>query len=152
MTDVQSDSSRREAPMRDDEAIAALNDHAVNAAQRACAALGGKLHSGNLDAFLSNRACLRLPTELRFDGLELDPHQFANPAFVTENGERRCILHVRPLYKDRPDTHATIVAYMAAAINYGAAASAELCETFGAILLGIDAEEFYTEICRIADA
>ena len=40
---------------------------------------------------------------------------------------------------------------MAAASNYGAAASAELCETYGATLLGMETVDFYTEVCRIAD-
>ena len=137
--------------MHDDEAVAALSRHAAEAAQRARAALGGNLDAANLDAFLSARTGLRLPTELSFDGLGLDPHQFATPAFVTENGERRCILHIRPQYEDLPDTHAYIVAYMASAINYGAAASAELCETYGATLLGMETVDFYTEVCRIAD-
>ena len=138
--------------MGDDEAVAALSLHAVEAAQRARTALGGKLDAANLDEFLSSRTCLRLPTELRFDGLGLDPHQFATPAFVTENGERRCILHIRPHYENLSDSHAYIVAYMAAAINYGAAASAELCETYGATLLGIGVEDFFTAICSIADS
>ena len=137
--------------MGDDEAVAALGHHAAEAAQRARAALGGSLDAANLDAFLSDRTGLRLPTELSFDGLGLDPHQFAAPAFVTQNGERRCILHIRPQYEDLPDTHAYIVAYMVAAINYGAAASAELCETYGAALLGMETAEFYAEVCRIAD-
>ncbi len=149
---MQGDSVRREGPMHDDEAAAALSRHAVEAAQRARTALGGKLDAANLDAFLSNRTCLRLPTELRFDGIGLDPHQFAAPAFLTENGERRCILHIRPQYENLPDARAYIVAYMAAAINYGAAASAELCETYGATLLDIGVEDFYAEVCRIADA
>ena len=138
--------------MQDDEAIAALNHHAAEAAQRARAALGGKLDAANLDAFLSDRTFLRVPTELRFDGLGLAPHQFATPAFISENGERQCILHIRPHYENLPDTHAYIVAYMAAAINYGAAASAELCETYGATLLGVGVEDFYAAVCRIADA
>ncbi len=148
MTEMQGES----APMQDDEAIAALSDHAAEAAQRARTALGGNLVAANLDAFLRDRACLRVPTELRFDGLGLDPHQFAHPAFLTENGERLCVLHIRPEYENLPDTHAYIVAYMAAAINYGAAASAELCETFGAALMGMATADFYAEVCRIADA
>lgn len=149
---MRSDSVRREGAMNDDEAVAALSHHAAEAAVRARAALGANLDAENLGTFLSERILLRLPTELRFDGLGLDPHQFAHPVFVTENGERRCILHICSQYKDLPDTHAYIVAYMAAAINYGAAASAELCETYGATLMGISVEDFYAAICRIADA
>ncbi len=148
MTEMQGES----APMQDDEAVAALSNHAAEAAQRAREALGANLDAANLDAFLSDRACLRLPTELRFDGLGLDPHQFAHPAFLTENGERRCVLHIRPEYENLPDTHACIVAYMAAAINYGGAASPELCEAYGAALMGMDTVDFYAEVCRIADA
>ena len=148
---MSSDSAHSERPMSDNEAVAALNQHAIEAAERTLAALGGKLDGEKLETFLSNRTCLRLPTELCFDGLGLDAHQFANPDFLTENGVRRCLLHIRSQYEVLPDTHAYIVAYMTAAINYGAAASEGLCEQYGAILMGMTVDDFYAAICRIAD-
>jgi len=43
------------------------------------------------------------------------------------------------------------VAYMAAVINYGDAATPELAELHGSLLTGLSPEEFYLKVSAIAD-
>jgi len=127
---------------------AALFEHARFAAERARARLGSPLNPANLQAFLTDPQCLRYHTRLAFDRTGLEPHQFAQP----ELQGNECCLHVDPHLKDKPDMLCLAVAYMAAVINYGDAATPELAEMLGSLLTGIEQEEFYEKMCAIADS
>jgi hypothetical protein len=126
---------------------AALFEHARFSAERARTRLGGPLNETNLPAFLIDPQCLRYATRITFDRAGLEPHQFAQP----ELQGKECCLHVDPCLQDRPDLLYQAVAYMAAVINYGDAATAELAERYGALLTGLTQEQFYSKISEIAD-
>jgi hypothetical protein len=126
---------------------AALFEHARFAAERARARLGSPLNQANLQAFLTDPQCLRYATRLAFDRIGLAPHQFAQP----ELQGNACCLHVDPLLKDKPDMLYLAVAYMAAVINYGDAATPDLAELHGSLLTGLSQEEFYLKVSVIAD-
>lgn len=125
--------------------------HADATADRIVAALGGPLTPHNLKALLDAGDYLRYPTSVTFDRSPLEAHQFAEPVFAGEGAERRCTLYVDPFYHDHPDCLPHIVAYMAAAILYGGAADAALCEHLGAMLVQQTEDQFYSQICAIAD-
>ena len=129
-----------------------LHTHANMAAQRALGKLGGPLVAANLDSFLSDSDCIRYPTEVIFDETGLDAHQFAEPFFEDVGEERRCRLHVHPRFAKHPEALLYFVAYMAAVINYGKVVSTQLCEEFGAALVGMEREAFYQKICALYDA
>lgn len=148
---MQDDSVNAKGAMGDEELVSVLHDHVENSARKASDKLGGPLCTDNLDVFLNDPSCIRIPTELIFDGYGMEMHQFASPEFVTIDGERRCILHVQPRYTIQPESIPYMVAYMAVAINYGTAATAALCETYGAIVMQLSEDAFYDAICRVAD-
>ena len=125
--------------------------HADAAAERVLERLGGPLDTDNLEQFLRDEACLRYPTSLRFDSTPLDTHQFAEPVFEVEGRERHCCLYMHPRYQAHPDAIPYLVAYMAAAITYGDAADADLCEHLGAMLVKESRDDFYRRICALAD-
>jgi hypothetical protein len=129
----------------------ALMRHAVGAASRSVAKLGGPLSCENIGRFLFDQDCLKYNTEIFYDASELEPHQFAQPVIEGGPARRTCALYVHPWFAARPEYLPLIVAYMAGAINYGSAASPELCEVYGAALLGMTREEFYGCVCRMAD-
>ena len=126
---------------------AALFEHARFAAERARTRLGGPLNEMNLSVFLIDPQCLRYVTRLAFDRIGLAPNQFAQP----ELQGNVCCLHVDPLLKDKPDMLYLAVAYMAAVINYGDAATSELAERYGSLLTGLSQEDFYLKISALAD-
>ena len=125
-------------------------DHAQLAAQRAKAKLGGSVNRNTLDRFLRDPDCMRYPVEIVFDASPLEDHQFAEPAIVVEEGKPFCRLHVHPRFAGRNDALPHFVSYMAAVINYGAVATPELCESYGAALVGEDRETFYQKVCAFA--
>lgn len=141
-----------EAPIPSvDEVAKLLWAHADATAERVLEQLGGTLCLENLDLFLESETCLRYPAALRFDAGPLDPHQFAEPVFHEVAGERRCCIHVHPRYEAHPNAVPYLVAYVAAVINYGDAADADLCEHLGAMLVGDTRDAYYQRICRLAD-
>ena len=121
--------------------------HAQEAASRATVKLGGPLTTQNLEAFLADNDCVKYPTLIVFDESPLEPHQFAQP--IVENGE--CLLHIHPHYASRPECVTTIAAYMAGAINYGAAVTLDVCEAYGAGVTCLSRDEFYRTVCQVAD-
>ena len=120
----------------------ALTRHAEAAVARTKARLGGPLTASNLTAFLEDRACLRFETRLVFTNDGLEPHQFAQPFFEGGPGSYVCRLHVRPRFAGRTGVLHYLVAYMAAAIDYGDVADADLCEMVGAALVGLSREDY----------
>lgn len=141
-----------ERAMDPQEAEQALHAHALEGAERVRRNLGGALCSQNLPEFLEADGCLRCPTELCFDEYDFEAHQFAEPEFITISGQQKCILHLRAKYETRAEDHPYLVAYMAACINYRDAATAALCEEYGAALLGLEVQTFYEKVCAIVDA
>lgn len=61
------------------------------------------------------------------------------------------MLHVHPRYESYPEAIPSLAAYMAATVMYGDVADAALCEHLGAMLVQQEREQFYEEICRLAD-
>ena len=125
----------------------ALARHACFAADRARSRLGGPLSADNLSEALRDDVCFRYPVEIGFDETGLEPQQFADARFSGPDGQRVCKLHVRPRFKDGADVLHLLVAYMAAPINYGDVATPDLCEQYGAALVGMTRENYYKVLC-----
>lgn len=130
----------------------ALFEHARYAAARARARLAAPLSAHNLQRFLTDSECLRYPTRLVFDRTNLEQHQFAQPVHCSSKEGMCCELHIDPQLQNRPEALYLAVAYMAAVINYGEAATPELAEMLGALLTGLDHDTFYDKICEISDS
>lgn len=105
-----------------------------------------------LDPLLLDPECLRYPTRLVFEVGEMAMHQFAQPDvdFRSAAGDGR-VLYLRPLLRDHPDQVVVAVAYMVPVINYGDIITDAHCVLYGAALLGLTEEEFYTQVCALAD-
>ncbi len=112
----------------------------------------GPLTADKLDALLQDRDCLRHPVRLVFEFGEMAMHQFAQPDLDWRNTEQDGrVLYLRPLLKDRSDLLPHAVAYMIPLINYGDIITDEHCLLYGATLLGMMEDEFYRQICELAD-
>ena len=130
----------------------ALFSHAFEWATKTKIKLGGPLTGDNLPVLLSKPGCLRYPTVVHFDRENMEPQQFAQPEILTAGNGPLCRLHVDPEIQNSNSPLHLIVAYMAASINYGDAATPDLAEMVGSILTGMPVEDFYNSICQIADS
>jgi hypothetical protein len=105
-----------------------------------------------LEALLRDPQCLRHPTRLVFEFGEMALHQFAQPDLDWRNREEDGrVLYLRPKLSGRPELVPLAVAYMIPVLNYGDIISDGHCLLYGSALLGRTMEEFYREICALAD-
>ena len=100
---------------------------------------------------LADTDCVRYPCELVFDA---NPLQSGECAYAMPNGDspedgyRLC---VHPYFSVDPSRVPLLALYQLVAINYGAFASPEDAETFGAAALGISTDDYYAALCSMAD-
>jgi len=112
----------------------------------------GPLSLEKLDAFLNDPACLRHPTRLVFEIGEMALHQFAQPERDFRHPDRDArVLYLRPQLEGRPELIIPAVAYMVPVINYGDIINDDHCLLYGATLLGLMRDEFYRQVCAVAD-
>jgi hypothetical protein len=112
----------------------------------------GPLSVEKLGALLNDRDCLRYPTRLVFEFGGMAAHQFAEPGFdVPMMEEQGRVLYLRPILRDRADLVVLAVAYMIPVLNCGDVVTDEHCLLYGALVLGFTDEEFYRQICALAD-
>jgi hypothetical protein len=105
----------------------------------------------DLQRILDDRTCVRYPCTVSFDASGLGPGEFAHPIPLGENPEDGFALHVHPLFMTQLEAVPLLVMYQLVLVNYGAFASAEDAETFGAHALGLDKEDYYNALCELAD-
>lgn len=104
-----------------------------------------------LQCILEDRDFVRYPCELIFDPSHLNEGEFAYPVQKGEQLEAGFIMYVHPFFSVMPAKVPYLVLYQLVAVNYGAFASADDAETFGASALGISRDEYYNILCEMAD-
>ena len=112
---------------------------------------GPELGWPELLLLLQDRACVRYPCEILFDAEPLLASEFAHPIPKGARPEDGFRLFVHPLFRSRLAEVPMLVLYQLVAVNYGEFASADDAEIFGAAALGLDREEYYQVLCRLAD-
>lgn len=101
-----------------------------------------------LAEFLENRNLVRYPVELVFEIGSLAAHQFAQP----EPNGRGFTLYLHPELKTRPADVIRAIGYFLPVINYGELVNDDHCLLYGATLTGTTLDDYYNQICRIADS
>jgi hypothetical protein len=110
------------------------------------------LTADKLEALLRDAECLRHPVRLVYEFGEMAMHQFAQPDLDWRDPEGNGrVLYLRPKLRERPDLLPLAVAYMIPLINYGEIINDAHCLAFGATLLGLTEDEYYTHLCALAD-
>lgn len=123
------------------------------------AAKGAEIHTKygpvlgwkELKALLEDRAFVRYPCELAFDAAPLEPGEFAHAVAMGDKPEDGFRLCVHPLYMLELEKVPHLVLYQLVPVNYGAFASGDDAETFGAAALGLSRDDYYAELCELAD-
>ena len=100
---------------------------------------------------LADPDIVRFPVQLAFGTTELLPGEFAWPKPRGASPAEGYDLVLHPAFRDREDALPFLIAYHVVAINYLDVATHEEAELFGAALLGMDVDAYYSEVCRLAD-
>ena len=142
--------SRPEIPSAQD-GRSSLNAHAAAKGAEIHDKYGPHIGWKELLKILADRACVRYPCEIVFDGGPLEPGEFAHPLPRGHRPEEGFALHVHPYFELQPDRLPYLVFYQLVLVNYGPFASPADAEVFGANALGISTGEYYQSLCAMAD-
>jgi len=134
-----------------DDGYEALRGHVVDKAIAARKKHGPLEDERAVRALLADKDVVRFPTTLAFDASRLQPGEFA---FAASNGPRPAdgfTLFVHPHFEQRPEALPLLVAYHVPSINYLDVVTNREAELYGAALLGLTVEDYYTRLCALAD-
>jgi hypothetical protein len=112
---------------------------------------GPRIGWSQLLQILQDRKCARYPCEIAFDAGPLQPGEFAHPVPKAAHPADGFRIHVHPYFMMQLDQVPLLVLYQLVVVNYGAFASPDDAETFGAAALGLPKDEYYHTLCRLAD-
>jgi hypothetical protein len=128
-----------------------MAEHAASKGREIRDQYGCRIGWRGLLRLLEDRAFVRYPCEIVFDAGPLRPGEFAYPRPKGDRPEDGFVMHVHPLFEGNLEEVPLLVLYQLASVNYGDFASGEDAEAFGAAALGLDREEYYAAVCRMAD-
>lgn len=134
-----------------DDARQSLAGHLEIKGQEIHARFGPHLGWNNLQELLQDRNYVRYPCDIVFDAGPLEPGEFAHPEPKGERPEAGFNLHVHPFFMTQLERVPYLVLYQLVIVNYGDFATPEDAEAFGAAALGLSPDEYYHEICELAD-
>jgi hypothetical protein len=100
---------------------------------------------------LQDRALVRYPCEIVFDSAQLQPGEFANPVGIGATPEEGFKIFVHPVFVLQLPTVPHLVLYQLVLVNYGEFACADDAETFASHALGLPKDEYYRQLCALAD-
>ena len=100
---------------------------------------------------LKDKVFVRYPCEIIFDAAPLHPGEFAAPIPKGDRPEDGFNIFVHPFFSLDPSRVPALVFYHLVVVNYGEFATADDAELFGAAALGILKDEYYAQLCALAD-
>ena len=104
-----------------------------------------------LRQILEDRTVVRYPCEIVFDAAPLLEGEFAHPVPNSEQPDDGFKIHVRPIFMTQLQQVPLLVLYQVVLVNYGEFASADDAEAFGANALGMSKDDYYNQLCELAD-
>ncbi len=129
----------------------ALRGHVLQTAEKARARHPALGSPESLRVLLLDAEVVRFETQLVFDASRLEPGQFAESVSELLDGGQRFTLYVHPHFEARGTDLVCLVAYHIPSISYGKMASSADAEAFGATLLGLEVDDYYARVCKLAD-
>lgn len=128
-----------------------LNAHVAAKGEELQAKYGPRIGWKELLRILEDRACVRYPCEIVFDAGQLQPGECAHPAAKGERPEDGFTMFVHPLFMTDLARVPYLVLYQLVLVNYGEFASPGDAEIFGASAAGLSRDDYYAELCELAD-
>ncbi len=134
-----------------DEAKQSLTAHAAQTGAAIFDKYGPQIGWGELVRLLEDRSCVRYPCRIVFESGELQPGEFAHPVPNGDKPEEGFTIFVHPIFMTQLDQVPLLVLYQLVLVNYGAFASSDDAEVFGAAATGLSKDEYYAAVCELAD-
>jgi hypothetical protein len=133
------------------DAQQSLHAHVTAKGDEIRAKYGPAIGWNELLRILEDRQCVRYPCEIVFDQRPLEAGELAYSLAKGARPEDGFTVYVHPLFRAKLERVSWLVLYQLVRVNYGAFASSEDAEVFGAHALGLDKESYYQALCEMAD-
>ena len=133
------------------DARQSLNASAAAIGAEIYAKYGPRIGWTQLLQILGDRSCARYPCEIVFDAVPLQAGEFAHPVAKGDQPRDGFTRYVHPIFMMQLEQVPLLVLYQLVLVNYGAFASPEDAETFGAAALGLSKDEYYHALCGLAE-
>jgi hypothetical protein len=134
-----------------EEARQSLNGHVTAKGGEIRAKYGPHIGWPELQRILADRDFVRYPCELAFNAEPLQSGELAFPQPKGEHPEDGFTLCIHPYFSLDLTRVPNLALYQLVSVNYGAFASSDDAESFGAAALGLGKEEYYRILCAMAD-
>ncbi len=130
----------------------AVSDHAAEKAREIYKKYGPTIDYPVLLRILEDRKSIRYPVKIQFESDRIEPGMFARTEAVSDEPADGYVITVHGRFRDRPEVLPPLVLYQAVIANYGELATAVDAEIFGAGVLGMERDEYYSLICELVDS
>ena len=128
-----------------------LSEHVVAKGAELQAKYGPQIGWQQLQQVLQDRSLVRYPCEIAFTTEGLHEGEFAYTHALGDAPEDGFIIRIHPHYMTELGLVPQLVLYHLVTVNYGEFASSDDAEAFGAAALGMEPEDYYNSVCRLAD-
>lgn len=112
---------------------------------------GHFLDENALQEILNDRDFVRYPTCVEFNSSKIEPGFFAVVEPVAGGPTNEHIIYLHEYFRSRPGDIAGALLYQLVMVNYGDIATRQEAELFGATAMGMEQEDYYQLLCRLAD-
>jgi len=134
-----------------EDARQSLSSHIATRGEEIRAKFGPHIGWRELLQILEDREAVRYPCEIVFSAEKLNPGEFAYPMCKGEKPEDGFTIYVHPVFKLQLEEVPGLVLYHLVVVNYGDFATSDDAEAFGAAVLGMTKDEYYDNLCSLAD-
>jgi len=141
-----------EPPITPEGARQAMIAHAAATGTAIHNRLGGAPDYPQLVQLLEDPEAVRFPVQVVFDAGPLHGEELAYPLPVDGDASNGYTMYVHPALAGQPTDTVAAVLYALVVVNYGEAATGAVGEAFGAAALGVERDDYYRTMCRLADA
>lgn len=134
-----------------EDARISLNAHVAAKGAEIRAKYGPEIGWSELKLILEDRTCVRYPCTLEFNAEPLQAGEFAHPVAKGDSPEDGYTMFVNPLFMTQLPEVPVLVLYQLVLVNYGEFASGDDALTFGAAVLGLTEDDYYTRLCALME-
>jgi len=134
------------------QAREALCAHARRTGYLIAERYGPAVDRAAVERLLVDPDVVRYPVALCFDATPLQGEEIAYPLPVDGDPLNGYTLYLHPDLEDDPEAVVKASLYALVVVNYGEVADGAVAEAFGAAALGLEEEQYYQQICSLADS
>jgi hypothetical protein len=134
-----------------DDARQTMEAHAAAKGFEMCEKYGPHLGWAQLLQILEDRTLVRYPSKVAFDDAPLADGECAHAQANGDTPEEGFTIYIHPFFVSQPPNALRLVLYQLVLVNYGPFASSDDAEALGAAALGISKDEYYQQLCALAD-